>query len=80
MAREIYQKQESALCKLERKALPEGLPAMQTALCDRMPEINIVDVLSETDRWTKRYQNRHRGVGAFFEISYCRHRRLFKIQ
>jgi hypothetical protein len=43
---------------LERQALPEGLPAMQTALCDRMPKINIVDVLRETDRCTKRYQNR----------------------
>ena len=32
---------------------------MQTALRARMPEINIVDVLSETDRWTKRYHNHH---------------------
>jgi len=47
---------------LERQALPEGLPAMQTALCDRMPKINIVDVLRETDRCTKRYQNRHSPV------------------
>ena len=31
---------------------------MQTTLRNRMPEINIVDVLSETDRCTKRHQNR----------------------
>jgi hypothetical protein len=50
---------EIVLRKLERKVLPDGFHALQTALRERLPEINIVDVLSETDHWM--HWTRHSG-------------------
>jgi hypothetical protein len=42
---------EFILHKLPRRPLPDGFRLVQRALRERMPEINIVDILAETDHW-----------------------------
>jgi hypothetical protein len=42
---------EVVLRKLERRPLPEGFRILERALHDRMPQLNIIDVLGETDHW-----------------------------
>ncbi len=42
---------EVILHRLERTPTPEGLRTIETLLRERLPEINIVDVLSETEHW-----------------------------
>ena len=48
---------EIILRKLPRRSLPDGFRLVERALRERMPEINIVDVLAETDHWL--YWTRH---------------------
>jgi TnpA family transposase len=42
---------EIILRKLPRRSLPDGFRLVERALRERMPEINIVDVLAEMDHW-----------------------------
>jgi len=53
------------LKKLERHPLPDGFLAVEHALRERMPEINILDVLSETEHWL--HWTRHFGPLSGFE-------------
>jgi hypothetical protein len=51
---------EIILRKLPRRSLPDGFRLVERALRERMPEINIVDILAETDHWL--HWTRHFGV------------------
>lgn len=53
------------LKKLERSPAPEGVRVLERTLRERMPETNILDVLSETEHWL--HWTRHFGPLSGFE-------------
>jgi TnpA family transposase len=66
---------EIVLTKLERQPLPEGLRTLERLLQERLPVINIVDVLSETDQWL--HWTRHFGPLSGFEPKFSNPRERY---
>ncbi|MDQ3230363.1 MAG: Tn3 family transposase, partial [Pseudobdellovibrionaceae bacterium] len=49
---------EPMIAKLDRRAMPEGFLLLDQLMAERMPPINIVEILADTDhwlRWTKHF-------------------------
>jgi TnpA family transposase len=49
---------EPVIAKLDRRAMPAGLVQLDQLMAERMPPINIVEILADTDhwlRWTKHF-------------------------
>jgi len=46
-----FEKGEVILSKLERRAVPDDYKLLDKLLTERMPQLNIIDVLADTDHW-----------------------------
>jgi Tn3 transposase DDE domain/Domain of unknown function (DUF4158) len=66
---------EIVLRKLARRPLPEGVQSLERALHERMPQMHLLDILSETDHWLQ--WTRHFGPLSGFEAKLDRPRERY---
>jgi hypothetical protein len=66
---------EIVLRKLSRRPLPDGVHPLERALLERMPQIHLLDILSETDHWLQ--WTRHFGPFSGFEAKLDRPRERY---